>query len=45
MGANGEGTKLAHLGGRRAVGSRPCSLARELMSARETMGALTRLGL
>lgn len=29
---NGEGTKPAHLGGRRGAGSRSCSPARELMS-------------
>lgn len=42
MGAGGEGTKLAHLGGRQAEWSGPCSLAQELMQASDTMGALTR---
>ena len=45
MGAAGEGTMQAHLGGRLVVGSRPCSLARELMLAGGTIGAVTRLRL
>ena len=45
MGAAGEGTMQAHLGGRLVVGSRPCSLARELMLAGRTIGAVTRLRL